>query len=349
MPTFKPASFNQLEDNFDKMSLEELKRYNAENDINKLVMAAPERAAQLTFIDNLISFLCRSDKLDESEKVAILTGALLDVKKQIADTYIIRPADNSYVHAQIDKVLGVTAENKMDAVTKQHSHRAYVAFLMHEDYMKEVMKGVEKAELLKLNKHVNPVVQEKHVSTAAAVLKKLQSGSKYHVEVKEKALDNSHVGYDDLIKSGARNNYFYTKKYTPDYIVTENLSDVERDLRLARYRIYMHQTHKLLEEVETFKKSSLHTAIRLKSDYKQPTITDANWVKEIKNRRISDIEDRNYHFKHAKHSEVLLRANRHEFKEHTLHPSIRLFDKSKLKHVEPKAEVVQEQAPTVRK
>lgn len=349
MPTFKPTSFTQLAKNFDEMSLEELKRHNAVSDFNNLIIASPERAAQLTFIDNLISFLRRSKKLDESEKAAILTGALLDVKKQIKVTYFLRSPENSYVYSQIDKVIGVKDDNKLDRVTKHHNQRAYVAFLMHEEYMKEVMKGVEKAELLRLNKHITSTVQASHVSTATAVLKKLQSGSKHHVELSEKALDTTHMGFKKSKKvesSNPKHTKFSDKEYTRHYIATENISEEERAIRFARYGIHMRTMYKVHNEVLAFDQSSLHTPIIYDTYYHQPTLTATNRIEGQKNYRISDVEDMSYHFDEYDDAS---RARRQEIKERDLHPSIRLFDKSKLKHVEPKPEVVQEQVATLRK
>ncbi len=194
-PAIKPLSlsFTQIAKNFDEMSGAELTRHRAMADFDKFVQNSPERAAQLTFIDNLVSALKASNKYSDEQKARILAGALLDVKSQIAATYRWLNPDRSYVHANIDKVIGSQDSDTFDVAAKQACQDAFVDYVSEGKRLADVMVGVEKAHLLKFAFRMNPPVEAAKLSTAADLMRKMKPESRHHVVVKEKALDASHM------------------------------------------------------------------------------------------------------------------------------------------------------------
>lgn len=203
MPTLKPvvepALFSQIVKKFDEMAAAELERYSAMNDHSRFATAAPERAAQLKAIDNLITML-KNSTLNDKQKSRVLAGALMDIKQQIANRYgmlaMVWSPNNSYVHAQINKVIGDTSDNKFTEETKQRCHLAFVSYINSKDNLTTVMKDVEKAELITFDLSIkNPVSVQCDIPAAAAALKSLNPDSKHHVVVQEKKLDTSHMSF----------------------------------------------------------------------------------------------------------------------------------------------------------
>lgn len=338
MPGFRPLSFKQLCENFDKLSIDELNKHGAKEDFDVLSRKSPERAAQLTYVDNVISVLKKA-QMDEQRKAWILTAALMEVKRQIAATYWVRSADNSHVHANTDKTVGISPENKMDVASANLARAELVAFMRQQEYKAEVMKGVEKPEYLGLDLTNKSPVTPRAISSAAAAMQRMNPKSKHHVVVKEPELDTSHMNHKNYRhpKAGEQKHHRYEfSDYTRSYIRSdEKMTEEERKLNEQHYDIHMRKADRVHNDLVRNNKKRLHHVTPSEKNFHwmhQPTLTEEDIKPGFKNKEIYDSRDWTDHLD----EDELLRARRQQYKETTLNPQVKMFDRSKLKHAETK-------------
>ncbi len=333
-----PSSLESLSKNFNELRTNELERHNAMAEFDLLLAKSPQRAAQLTYLDGVIDVLKKA-QLDNNRKAWILIGALLEVKRQIAASYKIRSADNSYVHANINKVIGIDADSKFDETHARFAHSELVAFMHHQEYKEAVMATVEKADYLNLKLTNDTPVTQKALSTAAMAMQRMNATSKHHVDVKEQ-----NAAYDFMKASPINparnfslkksNYYFSTDEF--DYIDADpTLTENEKQQRTVQCKASIsHQ-----RQMYNMRVPIMYQPTKLRHVFTSPyhpepiLVTNEATVKEgFKNKEIYD----NTRWIDNLDWEVLNRARKHEFKETNLHPMLRLFDRSKLKHVETK-------------
>ncbi|KTC83757.1 hypothetical protein [Legionella cincinnatiensis] len=84
----------------------------ADKNVSKINKLGVHRAAQLHFL-NAIKAAVQATGISESEKLAVLAGAMHLVRKQIDDEYasaILTSTENSIIHKGLDKILGKKGE-----------------------------------------------------------------------------------------------------------------------------------------------------------------------------------------------------------------------------------------------
>lgn len=84
----------------------------ADKNVSKINKLGLHRAAQLHFL-NTIKAAVQATGINESEKLAVLAGAMHLVRKQIDDEYasaILTSTENSIIHKGLDKILGKKGE-----------------------------------------------------------------------------------------------------------------------------------------------------------------------------------------------------------------------------------------------
>lgn len=102
------GSWEKLNHALDDLLKDEL----AHKSVSKINKIYEDRATQLLYLTTLIKAL-QTKEIDESEKIAILAGAMHLVRKQIDIEYataIVTSPDNSIIHKGLDKILGKTSE-----------------------------------------------------------------------------------------------------------------------------------------------------------------------------------------------------------------------------------------------
>lgn len=348
MPSFKPLSFAQIESNFNELAKSELIKHDALADFDNIIKSSPARAAQLTLIDSLFSFLRRAD-LNEEQKVWIQMGAMLAVKKQIEKSYWLRSPANSLTYANMDKTLGITEANKLDDISRVYAQRAFANFMRQQAYKEAVMKEVVKPEYLQLDLSIQAPVTQNAISSTHKAISALTPASKRHVEVKEPVVDVSHMRaskyneYKDMLKKRPKqnkNHKFKYYEYTSHYIKTDdNMPIDEKLVNLARLDNHMRKATWVHDDIKTFNKNKYLNKIDYCHDqdynynyyWSQPILTAERRLEGVKNRQITDSTNASDHM----FGDALSKYNRQEYKNSHLHPQITLFDRSKLNKIKP--------------
>jgi Substrate of the Dot/Icm secretion system, putative len=188
MPVFKMLQSQQLSKNFNELAKNVLAKHNATDDIRKL---PAHRLEQLELIEAVI---------DAHAPNRIITGAMLFVKAQIEAEYsqswnpykrYVASPDNSVLHAEIDKAIGVTEENLLDTESN--------AFLIEDfkTYQKELQaKGLYQQNIDTAKTFVKPEDYDntviKALQTNVKCVDKLDHGkaNQVHATTHEKVMHN---------------------------------------------------------------------------------------------------------------------------------------------------------------
>lgn len=264
MPAFKPLSFQEIDQNFNNLALAELKKYDAVDDFRKFAAAAaPERSVQLEFLDDLITVLKKST-LEEAAKISIISGALLDVKQQIANTYWVQLTNRSLVHAGIDAVMGVSVDNVLDKFTQAQMKRDFIQFMLKPENSNLILPHLNNAHLLKLNLTPEAVVtpaMKREIASTANMLQTLKADAKQHIVVTDKTLDTTHMHRDSTHQWDSKHPWMYSE-HTPDYIKADaNIPLVEQKLAIEKFKSHMRRAERLSYAISDFDKTGLKPVV----------------------------------------------------------------------------------------